>query len=303
MSGRVWGAVVLAALGAGSVERRTVVDAASGPVLVDVSVRQGRQPVPGLGRANFVLKDNGVVQPLDDVATESLPIDVSLVVDTSASVAGATRRRVLSSVEAVAGSLDPKDRLQVLTARGGVRVESSTDFSRRLATDESGALGDGGTALFDALALTLMQPPSLERRHLIIALTDGVDTNSVVPVSALQAIVERSDAVVSIINVVEAPRAWTGASAATRDEPSVPGTVFDLTASMVTSVSGGRLPNFGATESLAERLNGVLTDFRTRYLLRYTPRGVDDAGWHDLRVEVIGAGNDDVRARKGYRRF
>ena len=70
MTGRVWAAVALAALGAGSVERRTVVRAASDAVLVDVSVRQGRQPVAGLERANFVLKDNGVVQPLDDVATE-----------------------------------------------------------------------------------------------------------------------------------------------------------------------------------------------------------------------------------------
>ena len=153
--------------------------------------------------------------------------------------------------------------------------------------------------MFDALALTLMQPPSLERRHLIIALTDGVDTNSVVPDSALQAIVERSDAVVSIVNVVEAPRAWTGASAATRDEPSVPGTVFDLTASMVTSLSGGRLPNFGASESLTDRLDNVLTDFRTRYLLRYTPRGVAGAGWHDLRVEVIGAGRTIDATRHG----
>jgi VWFA-related protein len=303
MTGRVGGAVVLAALCVGGVGRRAVVRAASDAVLVDVSVRQGRQPVSGLGRANFVLKDNGVMQPLDDVATESLPIDVSLVVDTSASVAGATRARLLSCVETMGGFLDRKDRLQVLTARGGVRFESSADFSRRLSTDESGALADGGTALFDALALTLMQPPSLERRHLVIALTDGVDTNSVVPDSALRAIVERSDAVVYIINVVEAPRAWTDVSTATRDETSVPGTVFDLTASMVTRVSGGRLPNFGATESLADRLSGVLTDFRTRYLLRYTPRGVSGAGWHALQVEVVGAGSDDVRTRKGYRRF
>jgi len=43
----------------------------------------------------------------------------------------------------------------------------------------------------------------------------------------------------------------------------------------------------------------VLDDFRSSYLLRYTPHGVTGGGWHAIDVRVSRPGVT-VRARKGY---
>jgi hypothetical protein len=40
---------------------------------------------------------------------------------------------------------------------------------------------------------------------------------------------------------------------------------------------------------------------RARYLLTYTPRGVDTAGWHSVKVSLKNS-RGDVTARPGYSR-
>jgi hypothetical protein len=46
----------------------------------------------------------------------------------------------------------------------------------------------------------------------------------------------------------------------------------------------------------------VLSEFAESYVLRYTPRGVERSGWHDLGVTVTKPrGNKlTVNARRGY---
>jgi hypothetical protein len=47
-------------------------------------------------------------------------------------------------------------------------------------------------------------------------------------------------------------------------------------------------------------LNGTKRDeLRSRYLLTYTPKGVDASGWHPIEVKVKGA-RGRVTARRGY---
>ena len=57
-------------------------------VYVDVFVTDGNRPVVGLTEADFEVRDNGVRQRAELVSVESLPLAVSLVLDTSGSVAG-----------------------------------------------------------------------------------------------------------------------------------------------------------------------------------------------------------------------
>jgi hypothetical protein len=46
----------------------------------------------------------------------------------------------------------------------------------------------------------------------------------------------------------------------------------------------------------------ILQEFRTRYLITYSPRGADTPGWHAIDVKVKGR-RVQVRARRGYERF
>jgi hypothetical protein len=57
--------------------------------------------------------------------------------------------------------------------------------------------------------------------------------------------------------------------------------------------SHGRFP-------LTDALASTIRDFRTSYVLQYTPRGVPLQGWHELLVEVKPPGSFTIRARKGY---
>jgi hypothetical protein len=54
------------------------------------------------------------------------------------------------------------------------------------------------------------------------------------------------------------------------------------------------------TNQPAATLLSTIRDFRTSYVLRYTPRGVPLPGWHELRVQVNRPGSFTVRARQGY---
>ena len=44
----------------------------------------------------------------------------------------------------------------------------------------------------------------------------------------------------------------------------------------------------------------VFDDFRTSYVLRYTPTGVEPGRWHDLKVELPNQRGVTIRARQGY---
>ena len=68
---------------------------------------------------------------------------------------------------------------------------------------------------------------------------------------------------------------------------------YDLIPNLIETVKGYASHEKELFENIAE--------MRTRYLLRYTPRGVDAAGWHRLEIRVPGR-RAEVRARHGYLR-
>ena len=51
---------------------------------------------------------------------------------------------------------------------------------------------------------------------------------------------------------------------------------------------------------LSEAFLRAIQDFRSSYVLRYTPEGVAPAEWHEIKVKVLKSGRHTVRARKGY---
>ena len=55
-------------------------------------------------------------------------------------------------------------------------------------------------------------------------------------------------------------------------------------------------------EDFIGNLGVSFDEFRTGYVLAYTPKGVKREGWHEIRVEVKKPvpGKLEIRARKGY---
>ena len=50
----------------------------------------------------------------------------------------------------------------------------------------------------------------------------------------------------------------------------------------------------------ADAFQRILDEFRSSYVLQYTPRGVDRPGWHEIDVKVTRSGSFGIRARRGY---
>jgi VWFA-related protein len=109
--------------------------------------------------------------------------------------------------------------------------------------------------------------------------SDGLDTSSWLRQKVVLDVAKRSDAVVYAVS----------AGLASRGE-----FLQDLTRQ-----TGGRLFEIESTRSLSSVFLEVLDEFRQRYLVSYSPRGVSKGGWHQLTVRIKGQ-SATVRARPGY---
>lgn len=255
-------------------------------VSVDVVVLRGRSPVTGLDSKDFALTDNGVPQRLESASSAELPIDVSLAVDMSSSVI-ANLDAFKSEVRRFAGMLRPTDRIRVVAFGSGVveavRMRPAGDKLDLSALDARGA-----TSLNDALFYTLLWRPGGQRRHLVIVLTDGVDTVSTLSGPDVVAAAARVEAVVHAIMV---PPASEPASAWQRRS-------LDATRELAFA-TGGRVHPL---KQAYNDFNQIVEDFRAGYVLRYMPERVPIEGVHELAVTLNrpDANRYVVRARKTY---
>ena len=272
-------------------------------VSVNVSVKSGNNPVLGLTAADFRLFDNDVPQRVQAVSLDAVPLDVSLVVDTS----GSAFPRVETAREAVRGMvalLRTVDRFRVITM--GNAVMNTVPWQHGGSPDVSSinlVLGQI-SLVYDSVLVALLHPTASDRRHVVVALTDGEDWCSLTSGSALVSAAERSGATFHWIRVArrqgDPPQdaSSNGARAFCRGvsghSPAAPlGDAVQRTGGIVHTVW------YGADRVAVDMFGAVLDDFRKSYILHYEPQDVARDGWHRLRVEVT-ARNVTVRARPGY---
>jgi len=65
------------------------------------------------------------------------------------------------------------------------------------------------------------------------------------------------------------------------------------------SATGGRAIALGSAKNLEAEFLRILTEFRSRYLLSFSPQGVSDTGYHRLTVRSKKRGIS-ITARPGY---
>jgi VWFA-related protein len=256
-------------------------------VSVNVSVRSGRTPVTGLGTADFELFDNGVRQEISAVSVEQVPIDLTLLLDTSPSTADAINKFKSGAME-IATLLRQQDQVRLVTfatdvieifpfRRGGepMPVEAVTQ--------------QGGTSLHDALILSLARGSVQGRRHLVVAFTDGHDTTSVADGETLAFVAGRADSLLHLV-----------LSGAYGTDYTQPPSVKSLR--QAAEESGGEMHPPGRFNNALGAFRQVVEDFRQSYVLRYTLQGVKREGLHTLTVKLKNPDkqNYTLRHRKGY---
>jgi hypothetical protein len=65
------------------------------------------------------------------------------------------------------------------------------------------------------------------------------------------------------------------------------------------AVSGGRTWSATSDRQLRELFTRALEEMRARYLVTYSPRGVNKPGWHEIKIELRET-RGEVTARAGY---
>jgi VWFA-related protein len=262
-------------------------------VMVPVTVLSRNVPVLDLTVADFVVLDNGVRQRIREVGSQALPGDVTLIVDTSGSTAGILDRLVREAGDILA-ELHPTDRYRVMTI-GTSMTQVSPMQAVSAAPLFHPPAGGGMSAVYDALAAALMHPATLDRRHLVAAMTDGIDSISTIGLARLREIARRSEAVLHVLMV-----ASSGPSNSS-DPVWLPYQERDPAGlAEVAALTGGRLHDLRPRLDAFDAFSRVLGDFRRSYVLRYTPEGVTPGGWHELEVTVTRPGRYTVLVRNGY---
>jgi Ca-activated chloride channel family protein len=266
-------------------------------VTVDVAVQRDRRPVAGLKVADFTLLDNGVSQDITDVASETLPIDVTFLLDVSASVTGEVLDQLRRALRQVRADLVGADRLRLVTFNMRVRRladfgDPASDLDRALAS----VRGQGSSAVLDALAVALAAAETPGRRRLIVLFSDGQDSGSVTDPETLSEMARRSASTIAI--VLGSPSLERPASLLRVTSPPASQTVGALSERIATD-TGGIVTSVKPGEPLSSTFRRMLQEFRSSYVLYFTPRGVERAGTHTLEVSVKRPGVS-VRARRSY---
>lgn len=133
--------------------------------------------------------------------------------------------------------------------------------------------------------------------------SDGRDTSSWLPASAVLEVARASDAVVYPVSLGRPEpitQPWHDASArlplGLRDEVSPTQFLHTLA-----DDTGGADFTTSRSADLADRFVEIVKEFKSRYLLTYAPTGVPPSGWHTIEVKLKG-GRGKVTARRGYQR-
>jgi len=248
-------------------------------VRVDVLVTEGKSPVLGLGPADFEIRDNGVLQQIDIVSFEQIPLNVVLALDMSDSVAGDRLDRLRGAGAAILSGLKTGDQAALVTFSHVVRLVATLSADIGSArTALARARGDGSTSLVDGVYAGMQVGASDAGRELLIVFSDGLDTASWLSAEKVLDAAKRADVVAYAVAV---------------RSPARPEFLIELA-----SFTGGRLFEVEKTQRLDSIFLDILKEFRQRYLVSYTPRGVAKEGWHKLDVRVRRGGT--VKARPGY---
>lgn len=290
---------------------------------VAVLVQSGGEPVPDLTAADFQLVDSGVLQDVTGVERESKSLDVTVVAQEATTTRSGKPQTLDPEIAAVASALTTADRLTVMLAGRDPRPftpPGSRDLLREAALEER------CVPVYDTLARALMTPAAPDRQRVVILITPGEGRGGLLATGPVAEIARRANARVFVTNVEPYQRPGYIARAVCpavsmdfskeREDrlrfivsgDSTTGTRVGgndqmmRLAAIAESTGGREIRAALFRESTIGPLRDVLDEVRASYILRYTPKGVSDTGWHPITVKLTKPGSFDIRVRPGYER-
>lgn len=275
----------MAVLAAGSSAPRVDAQFVSGVNVVEVYatvIDQAGEPVTGLTRAQFEVRENGEPQEVTTFAAGEFPLAAAVALDRSFSMTGERLAVAKSAARVFLGELRSADESMVLGIGSEVDVIAprSTDRSAQYeALNRLDAFGT--TSLHDAIVAALRAMSDAKGRRALVLLSDGDDRFSKATAADVLAAARQSDVLIYPV-------------ALGRARP----TLF----AELAALTGGRSVHVREPKHLSDALRGIARELRHQYLLGYSPAKPIVPGreeWRSISV-TVSPPHARVRARDGY---
>lgn len=243
-------------------------------------------------KSEFEVYENNVLQPIDFVSREEVPINYGLLVDNS----GSLRSQLQSVIDAgktIVASNKPRDESFVIRFVGSDNIKILQDFTNSK-TDLNDALdsmfADGGsTALYDAIYLAAEKTAEYEKslkledrtRRALVLVTDGEDLNSYYSEKQLFDFLRESDVqiyVIGFVNELDDDKSLFGKSSRKKS--------IDFL-ERLTKTTGGKAYYPKSLSEMPEIAKDIATELRTQYVISYSPTDDRrDGKFRSIRVAV-----------------
>jgi Ca-activated chloride channel family protein len=261
---------------------------------VTVTDQTGRY-LTELNQGDFQIFEDGAQQQVTFFNRSNLPIALSILLDTSASM----ESKLETAQEAAIGfvrRLRAQDLAQVIDFDS--RVQVIQGFTNSVA-DLEGAIRrtnpGGSTSLHNAIYIALKELKRTQaratediRRQAIVVLSDGEDTSSLVSFDEVLDLAKRSETAIFAIGL------------RSRDERNRGFSDAEFVLRQLTQQTGGRVFFTRQISELASVYGQIADELSSQYTIGYTSRNPKrDGAWRRIVVRVA-APNASARAKQGY---
>jgi Ca-activated chloride channel homolog len=262
---------------------------------VTVTDAQGRY-ITDLDQADFSVFEDGAKQELSFFNRTNLPIALSLLIDSSASM----EQRMEHAQEAAIGfarRIRAQDMAQVVDFDS--RVEIKLGFTSRVEELESAirtTSAGGSTALHNAVYISLKElakvkakNPDEIRRQAIVVLSDGEDTSSLVSFEEVLELAKRSETAIYTIGLQ--PRE-TSALRGFREA--------EFVLRQLAQETGGRAFFAQKIEDLKDVYAKIADELSSQYSMGYASKNAKRDGAFRRLVVQVSRPNTTARTKRGY---
>jgi Ca-activated chloride channel homolog len=263
------------------------------------------QFVPGLTKNDFVVFEDKIPQQIEtfsDDLSETLPLYVAVLMDTSPSTAGKLKFQQESAMNFIQTVVRPR-KDQVLFGTFDDQISLLQDFTDKLDLLDRAVFGvkkmGKQTALFDAVwQFCDEKMRTVQGRRVLLLVTDGEDTYSRVNLRDAIDIAQRTETTIFAIStkagfISTVPGVEAGQVADKKDR--------DL--QTLAEETGGIAFFTGDMLSLERSFTRISKELRAQYLVTYNPTNKNyDGTFRKIDVKLVdGRGGLKVRTKRGYK--
>lgn len=270
------------------------------------AVKAGRR-VLDLGSREFEIEDAGRNEDIVTFERGDVPFTAVILLDASASMKGKKLTAAVAGARAFAAAMTPLDEAKLVAFSDRLLAESPfVGPGEDLVREVAGVEARGGTALNDRLYVALKGIEVRQGRRVVMILSDGLDSHSVLTIDDVLPQVWRSRALIYWV------RLGPGSGSPADRDPGSQYTPWRDGKAHLRQVeglqeaaerSGGRVVPVGSPEEIGPAFADILAELREQYVLSYYPT-VDkgNGAWHPVEVRTTRRGVD-LRTAAGYYDF